>query len=291
MTRCSYAARWAKGVLIALLAAGCTSTNLADKSGMSFSQAPLIGKVVWNDLITDDLDAVRNFYGELFGWTFEDAGRRHGHKYLIAKAGALYVGGILEVEHRADAKELSRWLPYVSVDDVDAAIQRTTSSGGRVAVAPTNVSLGRVAAIIDPEGAVIGIARSRVGDPDDVGSRPVVGRVVWTELLANDPQAAAKFYASVVGYEARTVQRRGGEYTWLTHRGAQRAGVFKNPSITADPVWLTYFSVDDAATAATRVQALGGTVVLPASPMVREGTIAVVADPAGAVLVLQKFIE
>jgi predicted enzyme related to lactoylglutathione lyase len=277
-------------VVIALaLATGCTSTNLAERSGLSFSQTPLIGKIIWNDLITDDLAAVRNFYGALFGWTFEDAGRRHGHRYLIAKAGSVYAGGILEIEQRSDAGEFSRWLPYVSVDDVDAAVQRATSSGGSVAVAPTNVSLGRVAAIIDPEGAVIGLARSRIGDPEDVSSGPSVGRIVWTELLANDPQAAAAFYSTVVGYQTRAAQRRGGEYTWFTYHRAERAGVFKNPSATADPVWLTYFSVDDAAAAAARVQALGGTVVLPASPMVREGTIAVVADPSGALLVLQKI--
>lgn len=273
-----------------VIAVGCTSTALIDDSGMSFSREPLIGKIVWTDLITDDLDAARAFYGALFGWTFEDAGRRHGQRYLIARANDVYVGGILEVGERAERKSLSRWLPYVSVDDVDVAVQRTTSSGGRVAVAPTNVGIGRVAAIIDPEGAVIGLARSRVGDPEDASTAPAVGRIVWTELLANDPMAAAKFYAAVVGYDPRTVTRRGGEYTWLTHHDAQRAGVFKNPSTTADPSWLTYFAVDDVVAATARVLELGGTVVLPPSATLREGTIAVVIDPTGAVLVLQKFM-
>lgn len=290
MKRSPRAIRWTSLAVISFVTAvGCTSTTLIDRSGMSFSQAPLIGKMVWNDLITDDLDAARAFYGALFGWTFEDAGQRHGHRYLIASVSNVYVGGVLEVDERADGKPLSRWLPYTSVESVDAAVQRTTSSGGRVAVAPTDVGLGRVAAIIDPEGAVIGLARSRIGDPEDASTEPAVGRIVWTELLANDPQAAAKFYTSVVGYEPRTVTRRGGEYTWLTHRGAQRAGVFKNPSTQADPVWLTYFAVDDPVAATARVQALGGTVVLPPSQALREGTIAVVIDPSGAILVLQKF--
>lgn len=290
MKRRPPAVRWSSlAVLLLAMAMGCTSTTLIDKSGLSFSQTPLIGKIIWNDLITEDLDAARAFYGALFGWTFEDAGRRDGRRYLIASVNGVYVGGILEVSERSDGKPLSRWLPYASVEDVDVAARRTTSLGGQVAVAPMNVGMGRVAAIIDPEGAVMGLARSRVGDPADASTTPAIGRIVWTELLANDPQAAASFYASVIGYDPDTVPRRGGEYTWLVYRGVQRAGLFKNPAANADPTWLAYFAVDDPVAATARVKTLGGTVVLPPSEEVREGTIAVVIDPTGAVLVLQKF--
>jgi hypothetical protein len=145
-----------------------------------------------------------------------------------------------------------------------------------------------VAAIVDPEGAVIGLARSRLGDPDDISTKAGVGRVVWTELIANDPQAATEFYGSVFGYDTRTVDRRGGKYTLLVQRGTQRAGILKNPTREWNPVWLTYFGVDDAGAAASRAESLGGKVLLPVSPQIREGTMAVVADPAGAILVLQK---
>jgi predicted enzyme related to lactoylglutathione lyase len=107
--------------------------------------------------------------------------------------------------------------------------------------------------------------------------------------LASNPRRAASFYASVVGYEPLTVERRGGEYTWLTHRGTRRAGLFENPASEAEPVWLTFFAVDDPAAAVARVQTLGGSVVLPPSPTLRDNTIAVVTDPTGAILVLQKF--
>ncbi len=54
-------------------------------------------------------------------------------------------------------------------------------------------------------------------------------------------------------------------------------------------MWLTFFAVDDPVAAAERVRTLGGRVVLPPSPTLRDNTIAVVTDPAGAILVLQKF--
>ena len=49
--------------------------------------------------------------------------------------------------------------------------ERVIAAGGTEAAAARDVSLGRVAAIQDAEGAVIGLARSGVGDPDDPDDR------------------------------------------------------------------------------------------------------------------------
>jgi hypothetical protein len=277
-------------VLGLVMACGEASAAKVDTSGMSFSPTPLVGKVIWNDLITDDLDAAREFYGALFGWTFERSSGKGG-RYVLARSGKVYVAGIVEVhtDHERAAKT-SRWLPYVSVADVDGSLAKASAAGARIAVAAQNVNFGRVAAIIDPEGAVIGLARSTIGDPDDATTAPGLGRVVWTELLAGDPGAAARFYGDVVGYEANTITRRGGQYTLLAHDGRNRSGLLKNPTDAA-PIWLTYFGVDDPVAAEGRVRALGGAVVVRASQRLREGTMAVVTDPTGALLVLQKVAQ
>jgi hypothetical protein len=257
-----------------------------DLSGMSFSQTPLTGKIIWNDLITDDLDATRAFYGALFGWTFEHSSGKGG-RYLLARSGNTYVAGIVQVKSKNQASKVSRWLPYVSVENVDGAVSIASAAGAKIVVPALDVNFGRVAALIDPEGAVLGLAHSRIGDPDDATTSIGIGRVVWTELLANDPEAEARFYGNVVGYDVSTMPRRGGQYTMLAHGGKNRAGLLKNPT-DAKPVWLTYFGVDDPVAAEGRVEALGGAVVAPASPRLREGTMALVTDPTGALLVLLK---
>lgn len=272
---------------IALVA--CAMPSRVDTSAMSFSEEPLVGKIVWSDLITHDLQASRRFYAGLFGWTFAEAAGPTGGQYLVARSGKIYVAGMLLVERPADRTNLSRWLPYASVPDVDAAAARAASLGGRVAVEPREVALGRVAAIVDPEGAVIGLARSSVGDPDDVTTKPAVGRRVWTELLSDDPSASADFYAAVVGFEVRRIERRGGEYTILAGGGRDRAGILANPTEDWSPLWLTSFGVQDAGIAARRAEVLGGRILLDQSDEVRDGTIAIVADPSGAVLVLQEI--
>jgi hypothetical protein len=76
-------------------------------------------------------------------------------------------------------------------------------------------------------------------------------------------------------------------YTLLRFGGVDRAGILLNPT-DWNPQWLTYFGVADPAAAAARVAALGGKVLLEPTPDVREGTMALVIDPTGAVLGLQR---
>ena len=274
--------------LLLALSTGCVSTPGIDTSAMSFSHEPLVGKVVWNDLVTQDLEVARRFYGELFGWTFEQTTAPTGQPYLLARSGRIFVAGMVAVNSPSKNVVLSRWLPYVSVSDVDASIARATAGGATVLIGARDLSLGRVAVIEDKEGAVLGLARSRIGDPDDTTTAAGPGRVVWTELLANDPATASQFYQTVIGVTTHTIERHGGSYMLLSERATDRAGILKNPSDDAAPVWLTYFGVEDPVSAAARVEALGGKVILPPSPQLRDGTMAVVTDPTGALFALQK---
>jgi len=262
-----------------------------DLTGMSFSDEPLIGKAIWHDLVTEDPAAAQRFYEGLFGWSFEKTTGSGGHAYSVARSGNVWVAGIVAVTPSTNGEKLSRWLPYLSVDDVDRAVETSVSAGGTVAATARNVPLGRVAAIVDREGAVIGLARSDIGDPDDNTTAAAPGRVIWTELLTNDVAAATEFYRRVVGFDVRTIKRRGGEYTLLGNNGIDRAGILENPQPDWSPVWLTYFGVKDVGAVAARAEELGGQILVPVSPEIREGTMAVVEDPTGALLVLQNLTE
>ena len=284
-------ARYLYTLFLSVLLLSCTTTQGPDITGMSFSDEPLIGKAIWHDLVTEDPVAAEQFYEGLFGWSFEKATGSGGHAYSVARSGSVWVAGIIAVDTPADGKTVSRWLPYLSVDDVDRAVEASVSAGGSVAATARNVPLGRVAAIIDREGAVIGLGRSDIGDPDDITTAAAPGRVIWNELLTNNVAASTEFYRRVVGFDARTIKRRGGEYTLLSHNGIDRVGLLDNPVENWTPIWLTYFGVKDAATAAARAEELGGQILVPVSPEVREGTMAVVRDPTGALLALQNVTD
>jgi uncharacterized protein len=283
------AQKTAFALLTAVLLGSCVTNRPPDLGEMSFTDEPLLGKAVWHDLITEDLDAARRFYGGLFGWSLESSTAAGGHEYVLARNGDTYVAGLIEAAAREDGKKVSRWLPYISVSDVDSAVERALTSGGETVVSPRNVGFGRVAAITDEEGAVVGLARSSIGDPDDATTAGRIGSVVWNELLAANSTEAARFYERVFGYQARGIERRGGEYILLHASGDERAGVLRKPVPEWESQWLTYFGVADPAAAARRAEALGGRIVIPPSPELREGSVAVVTDPTGAVLVLQQW--
>ena len=68
--------RLALAISVLLLGAvACTATSQSDLSGMSFSDEPLTGKIIWNDLVTEDFDAAQRFYSGLFGWSSSGRGR------------------------------------------------------------------------------------------------------------------------------------------------------------------------------------------------------------------------
>jgi predicted enzyme related to lactoylglutathione lyase len=265
----------------------CQSTGGPGGAELPLSDEPLFGKFVWHDLITDDVADAKRFYSGLFGWSFERLPRL-GEDYTVIKSGGYFIGGMVQTEDASNA-DFSRWLGYLSVEDVDAAAAETSAAGGEVVVQPIDLDNGiRVAAVTDPQGAVLGLTRSAFGDPDD-SYDPGSGHIVWNELLAADDQAAGEFYAALTGLESVTVPRRGGEYIMLRDGDRERAGIMRRPNDDIEPLWLTYFAVADPAATASQVAALGGKVLLAPSPELREGTVALILDPAGAVLALQKW--
>ena len=267
----------------------CASTTTSLMSGMSLSDEPLTGKFIWHDLVTTDLEADKRFYSGLFGWTYEQRRGPNGNSYTLVKSGDRFVAGMVAEQRPKDGSDISRWLGYLSVPDVGLAVAQNDSAGGETVVGPLDISdFVRVAAITDPQGAVLGLAQSNIGDPDDSqAGKP--GRVVWDELLASDPATAASFYKALAGYRVDMLQRNGGKYTMLIADNVKRAGILENPLDGVDPMWLTYFGVQDVKAATARVDGLGGRVLLAPAAGIRDGKLALVVGPSGALLALQQL--
>jgi predicted enzyme related to lactoylglutathione lyase len=248
------------------------------------------GKFVWHDLVTRNPASARRFYGALLGWEFQDT-TRNGRPYAVARVAGKPVAGI--VVHPDSTEENALWLSYLSVLNVDQAVEQVSAAGATVLYPPTDLpGAARVAVIADPQGAPLGLARLTDGDPAD-GPAPIRGHIFWMEYIAGDADAALEFYRDLSGYET-TVQKgeAGGDYHVLRRDGRSRAGLFQIPKDAdenVDPNWLPYVRVDDPAALAGQVEALGGQVILAPQARVREGTLAIIADPTGGTLALQKW--
>jgi hypothetical protein len=238
--------------------------------------------------MTPDAAACRKFYGELLGWQFRET-TRNGKPYLIARLGARPVAGIVEVKDPR-VKDAG-WLSYLSVDDIDGAVSRVTTAGGAVLVAPLRIEgIGRIAAVTDPEGAPLGLAGLEIEAPAEPADPPVA-RFFWREYFAHDAVKSLAFYKDLDGYQDTLSSRKGLVPYHLLERNGPQAGLIQLPEelMTVKSNWLPYLRVDDPAAMSARVTALGGRVILPVSDMIRNGTVAIVADPTGGAVALQKW--
>lgn len=123
---------------------------------MSETQKPTPGSVDWNELITTDLDAACAFYGELFGWTWEDWPMEQGGVYKLAKQGGKMTAGLMAKTPQMPAEMPPFWGAYVTVENCDAAAEKAQSLGATILVPPMDIpKVGRFTTIQDPQGAVI----------------------------------------------------------------------------------------------------------------------------------------
>lgn len=280
--RTSIAAPFAVAALAVAGAIG--AVNVPARAAAADTVEP--GRFVWRDLMTKDVAAAKRFYGELFGWRFENA-RRGDRPYVLARRATNPVAGIVDISGIPDAD--SQWLSYMSVSDVDKSVAFVQAERGKVLVEPRDLPMARVAVVTDPEGAPLGLAQLRRTAPDPL--QPSQHQFFWQEYLARDSEQALAFYKRLAGYESVLMESRLDVDYYVLRSTRGRAGLFRLPPQIAgvQPNWLPYVLVSDPAAFAARVAALGGRVVVPAAPERRNGSLVVIADPGGAVLALQKY--
>ncbi|MBT8454138.1 MAG: VOC family protein [Deltaproteobacteria bacterium] len=270
------------GVMLGCSSSSTTLPPIAEDA----SARPIPGKFVWHNLITSDAEAARTFYGALFDWEFE---LKDGGRYSVISHRGRNVGGILDTTKTGDVPKRAHWLSAVSVTDLEASLRAVTRAGGKQLEAPIEVGgIGRVVTVEDADGALLHLLAPANGDPPDLD--PAVHTWLWHELLANNPKRAVSFYEEAFGYQVKTVTRETGRaYNVLWSAGGPRAAVLENPFDDVRSVWIPYVRVEDPAALAGQVEALGGKVVIEPRPDVRNGTLAVVLDPSGAPVALQKW--
>ena len=151
-------------------------------------------------------------------------------------------------------------------------------------------AFGRVAVVQDPQGAPLGLA-GVTGTLPPEPAQPPLHRFFWMEHLAKDGPAALAFYKSLAGYESSVLPSASGVEYHVLKRQASRAGLLQIPPDLqgVQPNWLPYVRVADPSALAAKVVSLGGRVAIAPRPEIRNGTVAIVIDPRGAALALQKW--
>jgi predicted enzyme related to lactoylglutathione lyase len=247
-------------------------------------EAP-IGAPCWIDLFTSDPDKSRSFYGELFGWTSQEAGEEYGGYINFSKDG-LPVAGAMRNDGQSGIPDI--WSVYLATDDAKATADAAAANGGQVLVPPMDVGeQGTMAVVTDPGGAAIGIWQPGLHRGFGIHGEP--GTPAWFELLTRDYDAAVEFYRQVFNWDTHvagdTPEFR---YTTLGEGESQLAGIMDASAFLPEGVpahWSIYFAVEDADAALAKIVELGGTITQPAEDT-PYGRLAQVADPTGALFKL-----
>lgn len=241
------------------------------------------GKVIWTDLVTPDIAGAKRFYGELFGWTFNDI-HSADSDYAVALLDGRPVGGLFQPTVRGGEQRQPAWLTFISVRDVAEAARNIVSHGGKMLSPPRSyANRGRQAVVADPQGAVFAVLQSSSGDPQDVLAAP--GEWIWSSVITRDPDTDAAFYQNVFGYDVFEIPSDDdSKHMLLSSDDYARASLNALPAGAAKrhPHWLNFLRVTSATDTAARVEGLGGRVLVKPFPDRHGGLVAVVADPAGA---------
>lgn len=116
------------------------------------------GFLGWMELATGDHRAAWDFYAALFGWTLkanQDIGHM-GEYRLFATPGSDNAGGMYTVPPEMPIPP--NWLPYATVADFDAALERAKAAGAKVVNGPMEVPGGdRIVVFVDPQGGTFAL--------------------------------------------------------------------------------------------------------------------------------------
>jgi uncharacterized protein len=252
----------------------------------------LQGTPNWVELKTSDQAAAKEFYGSLFGWSFDDQLIPQDGVYSMATLRGEAVAAIAPIPEGASDAIPPRWDTCIAVDDVNATSEKVAPAGGRVVTKAFGVGdAGRMAWVADPTGAVVGLWQAGRHIGATLVNEP--GAVFWNELVTDKPDMAIAFYETVLGVTHVSVDAAPGtKYHSLKVAGHDVAGCVEPPARGTPNHWQNYFAVEDTDATDRQVVAAGGRIAvdpfdIPWARLLKRdvgsavGRAAVLADPQG----------
>ncbi|WP_040797595.1 VOC family protein [Nocardia higoensis] len=113
-------------------------------------------------------------------------------------------------------------------------------------------------------------------------SATVPGDPVWVDLFTSDPDRAIAFYGELFGWTADRNEDFGGYITFRSDGKAVAGGMGKSGPEDGPDQWTVYLAATDARATAEAAAAHGGAVIVAPMEVGDLGTMAVLADSAGA---------
>jgi len=113
------------------------------------------------DVVSGDRGRAQRFYGDVFGWQFEDYGEGMGYTNVKTSENGIESGiGGLAQSVGARPPAATGVIPYILAPDMDATLAAIEKAGGSIEIPRTDVfGFGEFAQFRDPDGNLIGLWR------------------------------------------------------------------------------------------------------------------------------------
>jgi uncharacterized protein len=257
---------------------------------MTVEVSTLLGRPLWYELMTSDMQAAEQFYKNVVGWTSAPFDQAPLPYTMFLRSGDVPVGGVLKTPQEVNAPPF--WAMYVGVPKLEEAAKHIKRLGGNECSPVIEVpTVGRMQMMTDPQGAAFYIY-----EPSSTTQQPEgpagVGEASWHELMTTDAPAALKFYSEVFNWQPSETMDMGemGKYYMFNRPHGMIGGMMNKPPEMAQvpPNWGIYFRVPDLNAAVERIKANGGQVLNGPMEVPGGDTIVNAMDPQGAAFSLHE---
>jgi predicted enzyme related to lactoylglutathione lyase len=135
---------------------GATFSIFQPKDAMKLHDETKEGEFCWSELITNDPDDALEFYSGLFGWDkMKEVDMGTSGTYVIFGLGGKQLGGVMKQPKGMPTPPT--WVYFTETKNLEAAVGRASGKGATVTVEPMQVPGGRVAELMDPQGALFAL--------------------------------------------------------------------------------------------------------------------------------------
>jgi len=249
------------------------------------SNAEVLGRFVWHELLTTDTAAAAAFYPKVLPWRTAPSSMPGN---TIWMAGQAQIGGLMALPAEAGATP-PHWLVYVGTPNVDTTCSQAQGLGAHVVKPPADIpNVGRFAVLSDPQGATFALFTPGAGPPP--GAPPAQGGFSWHELATTDVAGALRFYGQLFGWGKGPGHDMGamGVYQIFMHGGSQVGGMCNVQGPSTAPSWLSYVNVAEASRAVAAAKGAGGRLLHGPMEVPGGSWIAMMMDPQGGAFAVQE---
>jgi predicted enzyme related to lactoylglutathione lyase len=257
---------------------------------MTVATSTLLGRPLWYELMTTDMEAAAAFYRAVVGWTTAPFDGSPQPYTMFLRNGEAAVGGVMPTPDGLTAPPF--WAMYVGVPKLEDAAAHIKRLGGSECSPVIDVpTVGRMQMMQDPQGAAFYIYEPASAEqPPEAAAE--IGAASWHELMTTDAPAAMTFYQQIFGWQASESMDMGelGQYQMFNRPHGMIGGMMNKPPEMAEvpPNWQIYFRVPDINAAVERIKAHGGQILngpmeVPGGDWIVNGM-----DPQGAAFALHQ---